>query len=440
MFQIILINATFRIIINIQGGANVNRIYLCIDLKTFYASVECVERKLDPFETNLVVADPSRGKGAICLAISPKLKQQGIRNRCRIFEIPETIEFITALPRMNLYMTYSADIYAIYLKYISKDDIHVYSIDEAFLDITHYLSLYQMSAKELTKMILNDIYTTTGITATVGIGTNMYLAKVALDITAKHVLENIGFLNEELYQKTLWHHQPLTDFWQVGKGIVERLYQYGIKDMYGVAHCDENLLYKEFGVNAEYLIDHAKGIEPTTIEDIKRYQPKHSSLSNAQILFKDYTYNEALLVLKEMVELNVLGLVEQHLVTNHIGLHIGYTQHKVKATGGSMKLETTTNSYKILKEQFIKLYQKTTNTYEPIRRISISFGNVLDEMYETYDLFTDYEELKKEKDLQLALIDIKSKYGKNAILKGMNLVEHATTKKRNKLVGGHNAE
>lgn len=417
-----------------------NRIYLCIDLKTFYASVECVERNLDPFETNLVVADPSRGNGAICLAISPKLKQQGIRNRCRVFEIPKNIEYITALPRMNLYMEYSADIYAIYLKYISKDDIHIYSIDEAFLDVTQYLNLYQMSAKGLTKVIIHDIYVTTGITATAGVGTNMYLAKVALDITAKHVAENIGFLNEELYKKTLWRHQPLTDFWQVGRGIAQRLYQHGIKDMYGVAHCDEKILYKEFGINAEYLIDHAKGIEPTTIEDIKRYQPKHNSFSNSQILFKDYNYKDALLVLKEMVELNVLVLVEQHLVTSQIGLYISYSQHKVKSTGGYMKLETTTNSYKILKEHFIKLFQKTTNIHEPIRRISISFGNVLDEMYETYDLFTDYEELKKEKSLQLTLIDIKSKYGKNAILKGMNLVENATTIQRNKLVGGHNAE
>ena len=253
------------------------RIYLCIDLKTFYASVECVERGLDPFQTNLVVADPSRGKGAICLAISPKLKQQGVRNRCRIFEIPDTIEYITALPRMKLYMQYAADIYGIYLKYISKDDIHVYSIDEAFLDVTEYLKLYEMDAKRLARKLTDDVFDTTGITATVGIGTNLYLAKIALDITAKHTPDHMGYLDEETYKRTLWHHRPLTDFWQVGRGISKRLEKYGFVDMYDVAHAPEKVLYNEFGVNAEYLIDHAHGIEPTTIADIKKYIPKTNS-------------------------------------------------------------------------------------------------------------------------------------------------------------------
>ena len=416
------------------------RIYLCIDLKTFYASVECVERGLDPFQTNLVVADPSRGKGAICLAISPKLKQQGVRNRCRIFEIPDTIEYITALPRMKLYMQYAADIYGIYLKYISKDDIHVYSIDEAFLDVTEYLKLYEMDEKTLAKKIIQDIFDTTGITATVGIGTNLYLAKIALDITAKHTPDNMGYLDEELYKETLWHHRPLTDFWQVGRGISKRLAKYGFMDMYDVAHAPEKVLYNEFGVNAEYLIDHAHGIEPTTIEDIKKYTPKTNSISNNQILFENYEYEDAYLVVKEMVELNVLDLVEKHVVCDRIGLYVGYAEDDIEATGGMRKLSVVTNSYQLLLKEFLKLFEETTHKEEWIRQIGITFGNVVDESHEAYDIFTDYEDIKEERKLQNTLVEIKQKYGKNAVLKGMNLCDAATTIKRNKLVGGHNAE
>lgn len=414
--------------------------YLCIDLKTFFASVECVERKLDPFAVNLVVADPSRGKGALCLAVSPKMKEQGVHNRCRIFEIPDNISYITAMPRMNLYMQYSADIYGIYLKYISREDIHVYSIDEAFLDVSEYLQMYSVSAKELARMILQDIYTTTGITATVGIGTNLYLAKIALDITAKHAKDNMGILDEQLYRETLWHHKPVSDFWQVGRGISKRLVKYSVADMYDIAHMDERILYREFGVNAEYLIDHAWGREPTTIKEIKAYKSKSNSLSNSQILFEDYNYEEALLVLKEMVELNVQNLVESHRVTDHIGLYIGYSARNVKATGGSRKLSNVTNSYAYLRNAFIKLYRETVNRQELVHMLSISFGNVVDEMYETYDLFTDFNALEKEKKLQLTLLNIKHKFGKNAVIKGMNLLNKATAISRNKLVGGHNAE
>lgn len=414
--------------------------YLCIDLKTFFASVECVERKLDPFAVNLVVADPSRGKGALCLAVSPKMKEQGVHNRCRIFEIPDNISYITAMPRMNLYMQYSADIYGIYLKYISREDIHVYSIDEAFLDVSEYLQMYSVSAKELARMILQDIYTTTGITATVGIGTNLYLAKIALDITAKHAKDNMGVLDEQLYRETLWHHKPVSDFWQVGRGISKRLEKYSVADMYDIAHMDERILYREFGVNAEYLIDHAWGREPTTIKEIKAYKLKSNSLSNSQILFEDYNYEEALLVLKEMVELNVQNLVESHRVTDHIGLYIGYSARNVKATGGSRKLSNVTNSYAYLRNAFIELYRETVNRQELVHMLSISFGNVVDEMYETYDLFTDFNALEKEKKLQLTLLNIKHKFGKNAVIKGMNLLNKATAISRNKLVGGHNAE
>ena len=414
--------------------------YLCIDLKTFFASVECVERKLDPFAVNLVVADPSRGKGALCLAVSPKMKEQGVHNRCRIFEIPDNISYITAMPRMNLYMQYSADIYGIYLKYISREDIHVYSIDEAFLDVSEYLQMYSVSAKELARMILQDIYTTTGITATVGIGTNLYLAKIALDITAKHAKDNMGILDEQLYRETLWHHKPVSDFWQVGRGISKRLEKYSVADMYDIAHMDERILYREFGVNAEYLIDHAWGREPTTIKEIKAYKSKSNSLSNSQILFEDYNYEEALLVLKEMVELNVQNLVESHRVTDHIGLYIGYSARNVKATGGSRKLSNVTNSYAYLRNAFIELYRETVNRQELVHMLSISFGNVVDEMYETYDLFTDFNALEKEKKLQLTLLNIKHKFGKNAVIKGMNLLNKATAISRNKLVGGDNAE
>lgn len=414
--------------------------YLCIDLKTFFASVECVERKLDPFAVNLVVADPSRGKSALCLAVSPKMKEQGVHNRCRIFEIPDNISYITAMPRMNLYMQYSADIYGIYLKYISREDIHVYSIDEAFLDVSEYLQMYSVSAKELARMILQDIYTTTGITATVGIGTNLYLAKIALDITAKHAKDNMGILDEQLYRETLWHHKPVSDFWQVGRGISKRLEKYSVADMYDIAHMDERILYREFGVNAEYLINHAWGREPTTIKEIKAYKSKSNSLSNSQILFEDYNYEEALLVLKEMVELNVQNLVESHRVTDHIGLYIGYSARNVKATGGSRKLSNVTNSYAYLRNAFIELYRETVNRQELVHMLSISFGNVVDEMYETYDLFTDFNALEKEKKLQLTLLNIKHKFGKNAVIKGMNLLNKATAISRNKLVGGHNAE
>lgn len=416
------------------------RIYLCIDLKTFYASVECVERNLDPFDTNLVVADSSRGKGTICLAISPKLKAAGIKNRCRIYEIPEEIEYLIVKPRMKKYIEYSANIYAIYLKYIDKEDIHVYSIDECFLDVTKYLKLYQLNVKQLAKKIVADVLNTTGITATVGIGTNLYLAKIALDITAKHAKNNMGYLNEQLYQKTLWYHQPLTDFWQIGKGISKRLNQLGVFNMYDLAHIDEHILYQEFGINAQYLIDHAWGKEPTLISEIKAYKPKSNSISSGQVLFEDYNYDDGFLIIKEMVELKCLELVDKHLVTNNISLRISYSKHAIKSTGGSMKINEITNRYQILIDNFKYLYKKTTNPNYSIRKITISFNDLKDEIYESTDLFTDNEKREKEKKIQKTLLEIKHKYGKNAILKGMNLQNKATTKMRNKLIGGHNGE
>lgn len=301
-------------------------VYMCIDLKTFYASVECVERKLDPFNTNLVVADESRGKGSICLAVSPKMKMLGVKNRCRLFEIPKNIKYIIAKPRMNKYIEYSANIYSIYLKYVDKQDIHVYSIDEAFLDVTSYLKLYNMSCLELAKKILNDIYDKYKLTATCGIGTNLYLAKIALDILSKHSVTNIDWLDEKKYIKKLWHHKPLSDFWQIGNGIEKRLNKLNIYDMCDIANSDHKKLYKEFGINAELLIDHSYGKESCTMKDIKNYKSKSKSISSSQILFEDYNFSNARLILKEMVEQKSLELVEKDLETYSIKLYIGYSK------------------------------------------------------------------------------------------------------------------
>ena len=389
-----------------------NKIYLCIDLKSFYASVESVERGLDPFKINLVVADPTRGGGAITLAATPAIKKLGVPSRGRIYEIPKNIEYITAPPRMTLYMKYSATIYSIFLKFISSEDIHVYSIDESFLDITSYMSLYNTTPKQLAKMILDEIYDQTGITATVGIGTNLFLAKVALDITAKHTKDCMGYLDEDLFKQLIWHHQPITDIWMIGPGTANRLAMLGIKDLYGIAHYNEKILYKLFGINAEYLIDHAWGREPTEISDIKAYRPSSNSISNSQILFEDYNYKDAYLIMKEMVESNVLQLTEKHLVTNHISLYVGYSKNCIKPSRGSRKITNTTNSYRILLEEFKLLYKKIINPNYPIRQIGISFGNVKDEIYEQFDLFADQEDIEKEKRVQEALVHIRNKYGK----------------------------
>lgn len=415
-----------------------DKIYLCIDLKSFYASVECAERGLDPFEVNLVVADPTR-RGAITLAVTPALKRLGVPSRGRIFEIPEAIDYIIAPPRMSLYMRYSAKIYSIFLKFISSEDIHVYSIDEAFMDVTPYLKLYKMNARQIARMILEEIYKETAITATVGIGTNLFLTKVALDIEAKHAPDNMGYLDEDLFKQKLWHHRPLTDFWMIGPGTANHLAELGILDMYGIAHCPEEQLYKAFGINAEYLIDHSWGREPVEIKDIKAYKPVSNSISNSQILFEDYDYRDAYLVLKEMVDANVLVLCEKHLVTNQIYLCIAYSKNCRKMSRGSAKISNTTNSYQLLKEEFRRLYFKVVDKNYPIRQLAIGFGNVCDEIYEQYDLFTDQAALTKEKKLQQALIEIRQRYGKNAALKGMSYLDKATMRMRNGLIGGHHA-
>lgn len=417
---------------------NGNKIYLCIDLKSFYASVECVERGWDPLTARLVVADPERSEKTICLAVSPALKQMGVPNRCRVFQIPKEIPYKMAPPRMQLYIDYAAEIYGVYLKYIAKEDIQVYSIDEAFLDVTDYLHLYQMTAMELGRKIMQDILDTTKIPAACGVGTNLYLAKVALDIMAKHETDRIAYLDEARYREKLWKHKPLTDFWRVGRGTVERLSNMGICTMKEIAHARESLLYKAFGIDAELLIDHAWGREPVTIADIKAYRPKNTSFSSGQVLPRDYEYEEGVLVVKEMADLLCLDLVDQGLVTSHISLVIGYSNQKCfEPAKGSTTLRSATSSNRRLLSYVEQLYRRIVRPGAYIRRITLTYTGVMTEDYQQFDLFSDPEETEKDVKAQRAAISIKQRYGRNAILKGMNLEESATTIERNGQIGGH---
>lgn len=491
-------------------------IYVAIDLKSFYASVECKERGLDPITTNLVVADSDRTEKTICLAVSPALKKYGIPGRARLFEVVQKvkeinierkrhtsknefigssyneselmnnknleIDYIIAKPRMAYYMRYSTDIYNIYLKYFSEEDIYVYSIDEVFIDITHYLKTYNMKAHELITKVIHDVYDTTGITATAGIGTNMYLCKVAMDIVAKHVKPDkngvrIAGLDEKTYRKLLWEHRPITDFWRVGKGYSKKLEKYRIYTMGDIARTsieNEDLLYKLLGINAELLIDHAWGYEPCKINDIKAYKPSTNSISSGQVLHCPYNYEKTKLIVKEMTELLTLDLVEKNLVTSQIVLTIGYDidnlidpvikeQYKGEITvdrygrnipkhaHGTINLEHKTSSTKLIMEAVMTLYDRIIDKKLLTRRINVVANNVVNEevakkekSFEQIDLFTNYEKVKedehkeeKEKEIQKAMIDIKKKYGKNAIIKGMNLQEGGTTIDRNKQIGGH---
>lgn len=492
------------------------KIYMCIDLKSFYASVECRERGLDPLTTNLVVADKSRTEKTICLAVTPSLKTYGIPGRARLFEVVQKVkeinferriyapnhkfskksfndvelkkcpwlelDFIIAEPRMAYYMKYSSDIYNIYLKYLAPEDIYVYSVDEVFCDITNYLKSYKMTPKELTTTIIQDVFNTTGITATAGIGTNLYLAKIAMDIGAKHVKPNehgvrIAELDEMSYKKLLWSHRPITDFWRVGKGYSKKLEANNMYTMGDVARCsieNEDLLYKLFGVNAELLIDHAWGVEPCTLENIKNYKPSTKSLSLGQVLHCPYDYEKTKLIVKEMTDLLVLDLVEKHLITNQIVLTIGYDTENLKMTNnekkyrgetttdrygrqipkhahGTINLEESTSSTKIILHKTMELYERIIDKNLLSRRINVVANNVQSEEnekkdFEQLNLFTEINKQKiekkhiqdkKERNLQHAIIDIKKKYGKNAILKGMNFEEGGTTIQRNSQIGGH---
>lgn len=413
---------------------------MCIDLKTFFASVECVERKLDPFKTDLVVADPSRGDGSICLAISPKMKLRGIKNRCRMWEIPKNIHPIIAKPRMKKYRDYSIYINTIYLDYVNEEDWFAYSIDECFIDATPYLNYYKKTPKEFAKMLIDAVYKKTGITAAAGIGTNMYLAKIALDITAKHSKDNIGYLDENLYKEQLWHHTPLTDFWQIGKGIERRLFNLHLKDMFDISKCEESVLYKEFGMNAEILIDHSKGIEPCTIKDVKEYKPKSNSISNTHVLDKDYNFEDARNILIEMVDNLILDLVSKKKYASTVSLYIGYTKDKIPPMKFSVKLEQATSSYTIILNKVLSEYDFRVNQFILIRRIGIFFGNLKDKLIEQLDLFSIHEISEKDLRIEMAMNEIKNKYGKSSILRGLSFTENATQIKRNKLLGGHNAE
>lgn len=491
--------------------------YICIDLKSFYASVECVERGLDPLKTNLVVADKERTEKTICLAVSPSLKQYGVGGRARLFEViskvkeinklrkkqnsykpftgrssnddelkkdkTKELSFIIAKPRMTHYIDTSAKIYSIYLKYLSSDDIFVYSIDEIFADITNYLKYYNLAPEELVTKIINDIYKQTGITATAGIGTNLFLAKVAMDIVAKHTKPNkygvrIAKLDEMTYRKQIWYHKPITDIWRVGKGIAKRLEKYGIYTTGDIARCsiqNEDLLYKLFGINAELLIDHAWGYEPCTIESIKSYTPNNRCITSGQVLDYPYNYKETKLVICEMADSLALDLTAKSLVTNKLTLTIGYDIQNInnnyegeittdfygrkipKHAHGTITLTHKTSSSKIIMNALIKLYDKIIEPKLLIKRINLTAIDVTDEKLEIHktkyhqlDLFSDSEkqtnilenekrEESKERKLQGTLLNIKEKYGKNSILKLMDLEKAATTKKRNEQIGGHHA-
>lgn len=412
--------------------------YLCIDLKSFYASVECVERGLDPFTTNLVVADSERTEKTICLAVTPAMKALGIKNRCRVFEIPKNVDYIMAEPRMQRYIDYAAEIYEIYLEYVSKEDIHVYSIDEAFFDVTDYLSLYDMTAKELGIQIMDTVFEKTGVRAACGIGTNLYLAKVALDITAKHAHDFIGELNEESYQRTLWSYRPLTDFWRVGAGTAKRLERYAIHTMGDIARTDEGFLYRLFGVDAELLIDHAWGREPTTIADIKKYRPKNHSITSGQVLMRDYSFEEGKLIVKEMTDLLCLDLVDKKLLTDSVTLQVGYSNSAaLPPVRGTAALPVETNADGLVIPAVVEMYERIVDSEYLVRRINISCNRVVTEEYRQYSFFTDMEELEQNRKIQEAVLHIKKKYGKNAVLKGMNLEKAATTRERNRQIGGH---
>lgn len=412
--------------------------YIVIDLKSFYASVECVERGLDSMTARLVVADPERTEKTICLSISPAMKELGIHNRCRVFEIPKSVDYIMAQPRMQLYIDYAAEIYGIYLKYISKEDIHVYSIDECFMDVTNYLPLYHMTARELGQTIMADILREHGIRATCGIGTNLYLAKIALDITAKHSPDFIGELDEETYQRTLCDHKPLTDFWRIGKGIAAKLEKYGIHTVGDIARTDEDFLYKLFGVDAELLIDHAWGRETATIAAIKSYKARTNCLTSGQVLGCDYSFEDAKLIVKEMMDLLCLEMVEKNLVSDSVTLQVGYSrQLAVESSRGTVSLNAETNADIILVPAVSGLFERIANPELAIHRINISVNHVIEEEYRQYSLFTDARELERNRKLQTAMLDIKKKFGKNAILKGMNLQEASTMQERNQQIGGH---
>ena len=468
------------------------RTYIAIDLKSFYASVECVDRGLDPLTTNLVVADESRTDKTICLAVTPSLKAYGIPARARLFEVKQKargIDFIIAPPRMAHYIEVSSRVYSVYLKYIAPEDIHVYSIDEVFMDVTNYLATYKMTAHQLAMTMIRDVLSQTGITATAGIGTNLYLCKVAMDIMAKKAPADkdgvrIAELDEMSYRRELWDYQPITKFWRVGRGIAEKLAIYGIDTMGKLARMsirNEGLLYRLFGVNAELLIDHAWGWEPATMEAVKAYRPETNSLSSGQVLHEPYTFRKARVVICEMAEGMALSLVSKHLVADQLVLTVSYdaecltrpeirekyhgeitTNHYGKPVPkhahGTFNFDRPTSSSRQIMDGAAQLFDRCVNADLLVRRMNITVNHVVpeasvvakDQAPQQLDLFTDYEALEKQRQAEQAKLDkerrmqevqlkIKKRFGKNAILRGLNFEEGATAKERNKQIGGHKA-
>ena len=415
------------------------RQYLCIDQKSYYSTVECVERGLDPMTTNLVVADPERSENTICLAVSPSLKALGVKNRCRIKDIPSNIKHIVAPPRMQLYIDYAAEIYAVFLKYIAPEDIHVYSIDESFLDVTNYLKMYKMTAKELAVRIIKDVKDTVGTICTCGIGTNLYLAKIALDIKAKHALDFIGVLDEDSYRSELWDHRPITDFWQIGEGKATRLRNRGITSMHDVAMASEDLLYNLFGIDAELLIDHAWGRESTTIADIKAYRSKSKSLSSGQVLMSDYNFRDGLIIAKEMMDQLCLDMAAKKLATDSVSLYVGYSYTQgVPGAGGTAKLATETNLASMLVPAIETLYRRIVDPRFVIRRVCLSCNNVVEDIgVLQLNMFEDTTKQLRDKAIQETMLGIRAKYGKNSILKGVNFDPAATGRERNLQIGSH---
>lgn len=423
-----------------EATSQKTRYYLCIDGKCFYASVECAERGLNPFETNLVVADPGRGRNALCLAISPKLKSLGVHNRCRLSDIPGNIKYEIALPRMQLYVDYCADIYALYLDYFAPEDIHVYSIDEAFIDVTNYLPMYDMDARQLARKLMNEIANKLRVPTTAGIGTNLYLAKIALDITAKKTRDHMGYLDEKTFRETLWDHMPLTDFWGIARGKVNRLSHYGIFTMRDIANADPELLYKVFGIDAELLIDHAWGRESCLMEDIKNYHSKSHSVSFSQILPRDYEYEEAAVVMAEMAIHGCLELYKRHVITNKVWIGVGYSRAEmIPPSQGSIKLRCATQLSSIIEPAVKEEFKKIVAWGVPIRHLAISFCDTRDEGCEGYDLFTDWAKVDKEKAAERTVLEIRDRFGKNAVLRGVNLNKAGTQRERNTFIGGHRA-
>ena len=415
------------------------RTYFCIDMKSFYASVECAERCLNPFETNLVVADITRGSNALCLAITPKMKAQGVKNRCRLSEIPRNMQYEIAMPRMQLYIEYAADIYGLYLNYFDPQDIHVYSIDESFIDVTGYLDALQTDAVSLAKRIMNEIADKLHIPSTAGIGTNLFLAKIALDITAKHARDHIGVLDEAGFRETLWDHAPITDFWMIAGGTARKLERYGITTMRGITTAPQELLYKAFGINAELLIDHAWGREDCLISDIKQYKSKTKSVSFSQILPRDYSLAEARVVISEMILNGCQELMRRHVITSNIWIGVGYSGDSHPSTHGTTRIRLATSLSSRIMPSALQLFEQVAVTGYKIRRLGISFADVCDESCEGYDLFTDWAEVEREKARERAVLEIADRYGKNAVLRGMNYLGGATQRERNGMIGGHRA-